>query len=134
MDLHSAIGFTRAFATDGSKEGKRDGRTAYGIWEGCDVLAHGATEVEGEQWLHMPTGVEEKATGGGMEGGRLPRTWEVIDAETYAVLRALLRTYLEARRRGGDEEAKKRKSAHTDRLPERDHENRNSVEKERGEI
>jgi hypothetical protein len=52
MDLHAAIWFTHAFATDGSKH--RDGR--------------------GLRMLQAEPGMEERATGRGMEGGRLPAT------------------------------------------------------------
>ena len=103
MDVHAAMHFTHAFATDGSKDDQ--GRTAWGAWGGADVMNWGAMEVAGEQMLHMDAQQEADAAGAGMEGGRLPDSWDVIDAELYAVFRVLLRVYLEAKRRGGDEEA-----------------------------
>ena len=101
MDLHAAVWFTHAFATDGSKH--RDGRTAYGIWSGARLREQGGYEEEGLRMLQVEPGMEERATGRGMEGGRLPATWEVIDAEMYAVFRALLRVYLETRSGEGAE-------------------------------
>jgi ribonuclease HI len=101
MDLHAAIWFTHAFATDGSKH--RDGRTAFGIWSGARLREQGAHEEEGLRMLQAEPGMEERATGRGMEGGRLPATWEVMDAEMYAVFRALLRVYLETRSAEGAE-------------------------------
>ena len=99
MDLHAEIWFTHAFATDGSKH--RDGRTAYGIWSGARMREQGAREEEGLRMLQAEPGMEESATGQGMEGGRLPATWEIVDAEMYAVFRALLRVYLETRSEEG---------------------------------
>ena len=100
MDLQAEIGFTHAFATDGSKH--RDGRTAYGIWTGARLREQGAHKEEGLRMLQTEPGMEERATGRGMEGGRLPATWEIVDAEMYAVFRALLRVYLETRSEEGD--------------------------------
>ena len=69
MDLQAEIGFTHAFATDGSKH--RDGRTAYGIWTGARLREQGAHKEEGLRMLQTELGMEERATGRGMEGGRL---------------------------------------------------------------
>ena len=69
MDLQAEIGFTHAFATDGSKH--RDGRTAYGIWTGARLREQGAHKEEGLRMLQTELGLEERATGRGMEGGRL---------------------------------------------------------------
>ena len=80
MDLHAAHGFTHAFATDGSKEGGRRGRTAYGLWSGADMVKHGAEEAAGEQLLRTSNEQEVSAVGDGLEGGRLPSAWEVVDA------------------------------------------------------
>ena len=69
MDLQAEIGFTHAFATDGSKH--RDGRMAYGIWTGARLREQGAHKEEGLRMLQTELGMEERATGRGMEGGRL---------------------------------------------------------------
>ena len=104
MNIHAAVHFTHGFATDGSKG--KGGATAWSAWSGADMLAHGAQDVAGEQMLHATQEQEERAAGEGIEGGRLPAEWEVIDAEMYAVFRSLLRVYLEARREGGEGHAR----------------------------
>ena len=45
--------------------------------------------------LHATIEQEVRAVGDGLEGGRLPATWEVVDAEMYAIFRALRRVYRE---------------------------------------
>ena len=60
MDLHAAVWFTHAFATDGSKH--RDGRTAYGIWSGARLREQGGYEEEGLRMLQAEPGMEERAT------------------------------------------------------------------------
>ena len=67
MDLQAEIGFTHAFATDGSKH--RDGRTAYGIWTGARLREQGAHKEEGlfGLWCHT-NGVGDGGFKGGMKG------------------------------------------------------------------
>ena len=63
---------------------------------------------------------KKRATGRGM--GRLPATWEVMDAEMYAVFRALLRVYLETRSEEGAEAERAKRiliSCPTARAPSR---------------
>ena len=65
MDLHAAVGFTHAFATDGSKEGGRNGKTAYGAWSGAHMLRWGAQDEPGSRDLVMTDEQETAAVGGG---------------------------------------------------------------------
>jgi ribonuclease HI len=106
MDLHAVHMFTHAFATDGSKAEGRMGRTAFGLWSGADMEKWGAERDEARDALITDDEIERKAVGEGLEGGRLPATWEVVDAEMYAVFRALLRVYREAVSESGEAGAK----------------------------
>lgn len=106
MDLHTTHMFTHAFATDGSKAEGRRGNTAYGLWSGADMERWGAERETGAEMLVADENVERAAVGAGLEGGRLPSTWEVVDAEMYAVFRALLRVYREAVSEGGERAAR----------------------------
>ena len=107
MALHAAVGFTHAYATDGSKAEGRGGHTAYGIWGGACLEAWGAEKEWGEQMLRCEGDAEAQAVGQGMHGGRLPAAWEVGDAELYAVYRALMTAWKDAVQKGGWEEAAK---------------------------
>ena len=53
-------------------DAKKNGRVAYGIWEGVQPGLHA-----------LP---QRAAVEAGLWGGRLPNDWEVADAETYAIL------------------------------------------------
>jgi hypothetical protein len=75
MDLHAEHGFTHAVATDGSKEGKEMGKTAYGIWMGADLEAWGATKQTGTALLQADEEMERAAVGAGMEGGQPSYRW-----------------------------------------------------------
>ena len=65
-------------------------RVAYGVFEGP---ARFGKRVPGDAQVKDPNGIgpcdEQEirtAFGAGMWGGKLPSTWEVIDAEMYAML------------------------------------------------
>ena len=87
-------------ATDGGKDHEdkleEDGkyvpnpRVAYGVFEGPTRFGR---RVPGDVQVKEPNGIgpcgEEEirtAFGAGMWGGKLPSTWEPIDAERYAIL------------------------------------------------
>ena len=65
-------------------------RVAYGVFEGPTRFGR---RVPGDAQVKDPNGIgpcdEQEirtAFGAGMWGGKLPNTWEVIDAEMYAIL------------------------------------------------
>jgi ribonuclease HI len=106
--IHAKTHFTHACATDGSrKDATADtSPTAYGIWWGADLLREGATRTDMGQ-LDCSEEQEEKAIRNGLEGGRLPDSWSVQDAETYAIYMAMRRVYLEAKQQGDDPKEKR---------------------------
>ena len=119
LALHAAHKFTHAAATDGSKAEEPEkgeeaepgaeehmGRTAFGVWWGIKLFG---TEVEGEQDVEATEQEVAAACGAAFEGGRLPNSWEVIDAELWAIFTVLRRVWLEARVRGETPEELKQK-------------------------
>ena len=100
LALHVSHQFTHFAATDGGKDHEdkleEDGkyvpnpRVAYGVFEGPTRFGR---RVPGDAQVKEPNGIgpcgEEEirtAFGAGMWGGKLPSTWEPIDAEMYAIL------------------------------------------------
>ena len=73
------------------------GRTAFGVWRG---IAPFGEAVEGEADVEATEQQIAAACGAGLEGGRLPSSWEVIDAELYAIFSVLRRVWLEAKAGG----------------------------------
>jgi hypothetical protein len=106
--IHAREHFTHAAATDGSRKDARaaESKTAYGIWWGADAREAGGTgDTGGREDLALIECSEEQerhAIAEGLEGGRLPDTWEVLDAEMYAIFRAIKRVILESRSKGMD--------------------------------
>ena len=106
LALHAAHHFTRAAATDGSKAGGRDeerggeragvSRTAYGIFEGASPYGK---VVEGVADVQATPDEELAAFGEAMYGGRLPDSWQIADAEMWAIFRYLCRVRAEERSR-----------------------------------
>ena len=110
LALHVSHQFTHFAATDGGKDHEdkleEDGkyvpnpRVACGVFEGPTRFGR---RVPGDAQVKEPNGIgpcgEEEirtAFGAGMWGGKLPSTWEPIDAEMYAIL-AYLRKMASAR-------------------------------------
>jgi hypothetical protein len=106
--IHAREHFTHAAATDGSRKDARaaESKTAYGIWWGADAREAGGTgDTGGREDLALIECSEEQerhAIAEGLEGGRLPDTWEVLDATMYAIFRAIKRVILESRSKGMD--------------------------------
>ena len=75
------------------------------------VLRWGATEEPGSRDLVMTREQEMAAVGGGLTGGRLPKEWEVVDAELYAIFRALRMAWYESQLTGGARQAPARCAA-----------------------
>ena len=113
LALHVSHQFTHLAATDGAKDHEDkmaedrkyvpNPRVAYGVFEGPTRFGK---RVPGDAQVKDPNGIgpcgEEEirtALGAGMWGGKLPSTWEVIDAEMYAIL-AHLRKMASERRAG----------------------------------
>jgi ribonuclease HI len=83
---------------------RRDNReteseTSYGIWWGADVIREGAERRDGMAELECTEEQGRGAIAQGLEGGRLPDNWDVLDAELYAIFRALKRVHVESKRR-----------------------------------
>jgi ribonuclease HI len=89
VPLHIRHHFTYCAATDGSLREKTDGeghvdrRVAWGLYEGVGKVPRTDRTGHGERI--------KEAVGKGMRGGRLPDTWEIVDAEMYAIRMALAR-------------------------------------------
>ena len=89
MPLHIRHHFTYCAVTDGSLRERTDGkgqvsrRVAWGLYEGIGKVPR--TDRSGHG------GRIKEAVGNGMRGGRLPDSWEIVDAEMYAIRMALVR-------------------------------------------
>ena len=81
LALHLERKFTDVMATDGSKAGRK---AAYGVWEGPAErqVAWGAHETESDRAARVAAGIE---------GGRLPDGYDVLDAELAAIVAAMER-------------------------------------------
>jgi ribonuclease HI len=99
--IHARTHFTHVAATDGSRRDNRatESETSYGIWWGADVIREGAERREGMAELECTEEQGRGAIAQGLEGGRLPDNWDVLDAELYAIFRALKRVHVESKRR-----------------------------------
>jgi hypothetical protein len=77
--LHARHYFTHAAATDGSLKTYKGGerRVAYGIYKGIQ-------EGDAAPYEEKRAGTLRRVSKG-MSGGGLPTSWEVIDAELYAI-------------------------------------------------
>ena len=96
IQLHTRHHFTHAAATDGSRK-EQDGRThvAYGVYEGVPPAPTPDTDDPEEQEQHQqrrdtggiyePRHTIQDRAGQGLWGHRLPDSWEIMDAELYAI-------------------------------------------------
>ena len=83
--LHKWHHFTAAAATDASLKKTRDGRLAsFGGWEGVQPKEGDDDAQETRAQIH-------ERIGRGIWGGALPGSWEIVDAEMYAIY-SFLRT------------------------------------------
>ncbi len=85
LALHMRHHFTHCAAVDGSRSGEEghDARVSYGVYEGPAPFGR---RQPGERTVRCTEEEIESAVARGAWGGRLPGSWEAVDAEVYAVL------------------------------------------------
>ena len=94
LALHMRHHFTHCAAVDGSRSGEEGhhARVSYGVYEGPAPFGQ---RQPGERTVRCAEEEIESAVARGAWGGRLPGSWEAVDAEVYAVLAYLRRMALQ---------------------------------------